>query len=359
MQNEHAWAEETFGDAALGDRRRTRRLVKAAAELCARPAGRVTQVYQARDAHEGAFRLIENDNVDAYEISAATHRATARRCSDKPIVCVAVDQTSLSIVDRAGTKFGRIANTESPGSGIEAMSALAVDEQDGTTLGTLALEYWVRASEHAPDWHNDSRPEEERESYLWKRAINSTLKAMREHAPNCRPWFQMDRGADAGAVLSKAYKEGLLATVRAAHDRALTKAKGEIRLWERMRTERPLGSFSVRVPARGGRPARIAHLSVRAARLSVPASKTGKERRTDWLDMCAVYVTEISVHDEPIEWMLWTTYPIKSFGDACRVVKNYVFRWRIEEFHRAWKSGGCNIESSQLRSVATLQRWEQ
>ena len=32
-------------------------------------------------------------------------------------------------------------------------------------------------------------------------------------------------------------------------------------------------------------------------------------------------------------------------------------RWRIEEFHRTWKSGACNGEDTQLRSREAVIRW--
>lgn len=343
----------------LGDARRTKRLVQAAAELCARPAGRLTQVYRTSAQREAAFRLIENDSVDWDGIARASHRATTRECADKQMVCVALDQTGLSIVDRGGTKFGRMVFPEIGRGGVQAMSGLAIDEQTGSTIGTVALEYWLRPDEPTTvrPLRPDPRPEEDRESALWKRAISSTLRVFEAHAPRCKPWFQMDRGADYGAVLWKAHREQLLVTVRAAYDRALSKRATDLHLWERMSRERPMGSFPLKVPARDGRPARVAHLCIRAARVSVPVAKMSQARRTQWLDLCAVHVREISIADEPIEWMLWTTYNVKHFGDAYRVVTNYAKRWRIEEFHRAWKSSVCNIEGSQLRSVGALQRW--
>jgi len=58
-----------------------------------------------------------------------------------------------------------------------------------------------------------------------------------------------------------------------------------------------------------------------------------------------------------LEWFLETTYPVKSKRDALQVARAYCFRWRIEEFHKTWKSGACNVETSQLRSPKTFQVW--
>jgi hypothetical protein len=31
--------------------------------------------------------------------------------------------------------------------------------------------------------------------------------------------------------------------------------------------------------------------------------------------------------------------------------------WAIEEFHRTWKSGACNVETTQLRSFEAVAKW--
>lgn len=46
-----------------------------------------------------------------------------------------------------------------------------------------------------------------------------------------------------------------------------------------------------------------------------------------------------------------------TFEQALAVVRAYRYRWRIEDFHRAWKGGACKLESSQLRSPHALRRW--
>ncbi len=355
MQRSRAWAEETFGDAELGDARRVRRLVSIGAGVCERPAGRLTRVFGDDSAGlEGAFRFVENSAVDAREIAAASHRATARRCASHERVFVAVDQTSLSLTDRAGSKFGPTGRAPAAHRGMFAMSALALDES-GTPLGTTALEYWVRSEERYPGWKRDKRPAHERESDLWRRALHSTLEVMSAQAPQCTPWFQLDRGADFGEVLRLSYEQSLLLTVRSAHDRAL---EGGIKghLWPRMKSQCVMGQMSVSVPARSDRPARIARLNVRAQRWRLRVARACSQRRTVWIEMWAVLVTEPHKRDG-IEWMLWTTHPVRSFEDAVEVVRGYAMRWRIEEFHRAWKSGHCDIESSQLRSVDAVQRW--
>ena len=35
----------------------------------------------------------------------------------------------------------------------------------------------------------------------------------------------------------------------------------------------------------------------------------------------------------------------------------YTQRWRVEEFHKTWKSGACKVEESQLRSQQAVTLW--
>ncbi|HMJ13074.1 MAG TPA: IS4 family transposase, partial [Polyangiaceae bacterium] len=39
------------------------------------------------------------------------------------------------------------------------------------------------------------------------------------------------------------------------------------------------------------------------------------------------------------------------------VIFGYTLRWRIESFHKTWKSGACNVEETQLRSQQAVTVW--
>ena len=55
--------------------------------------------------------------------------------------------------------------------------------------------------------------------------------------------------------------------------------------------------------------------------------------------------------------MLLTSDDVNEVADAERILKGYCARWRIEEFHRTWKSGHCNVEDSQLHKMEHVTRW--
>ena len=136
------WARDTFGGAALGDPRRTERLVAMGVAAARNPAGRVTQVFQTSAEREGAFRLLENDAVRSARVSEAVFDASAQLCTEETIVFVAVDATSLSLTDRKKTReLGRV-GPRFPTRGLHVMSALAVDER-GASVG-LMEQCWRR-----------------------------------------------------------------------------------------------------------------------------------------------------------------------------------------------------------------------
>ena len=61
--------------------------------------------------------------------------------------------------------------------------------------------------------------------------------------------------------------------------------------------------------------------------------------------------------ERPIEWMLLTNRPLTNVTEIRQVILGYAQRWRIEDFHRTWKSGACGVEENQLRSQAAVVKW--
>ena len=61
--------------------------------------------------------------------------------------------------------------------------------------------------------------------------------------------------------------------------------------------------------------------------------------------------------EKPIEWLLYTTRRVATVQQACEVIRAYSLRWRIEEFHKTWKSGLCRVQDTQLRSAPAIQKW--
>lgn len=354
-----AWAESEFGRTELGDTRRTQRLVAMAREAVRRPGGTVTSVVHGKAEREGAFRFLANTAIDVKAMSRASSRSTIERSRGLRWAWVAVDQSNVSMTDRQGAKdFGRITGVGCT-RGLEVMNALAI-APSGTPLGLMSQQWWRRGDEKSPTYRQDKRPVEERESGLWRRTLQDCCQQLSEVEDAPSPWFQLDRGGDLSYVLDFAKTCGGWITARSSRNRRL--GGTDRLLWDVVKSQKVAARYGLEVAARRGkkkerRPRRLAQMSVRFARVTIDITPNSKRGR-DLVPVTAVHVRERNAPPgERIEWMLLTTWPVCNARDARQVVEGYGQRWKVEEFHRCWKSGACQLQSSQLRSMATLKRW--
>jgi len=354
------WAAEEFGGAQLDDERRPVRLVHMAARVASNPSGLVTRVFRNPAEREGAYRFLESPLIDDDAVAAPMFAATAKRCAKAARILVAIDQSTVSIVDKTGNKgLGRTSTLSKTTSrrGFEVMSALAV-LPSGQSAGLLAQQWHLRKEERTKVRRRDDRPIEERESDLWRLCMEAMVGVLKEVAPKVRPWVQMDRGADISHVLLAASRLDIDFTIRSSSDRCVEPI-GYLR--DKIRSSRVLGVATLMIPdshAAPGEPRmRPLKFAVRARRLPIRLNDS-RGNRIATLPLTVVHIREMHAGGtDPIEWYLLTNRCVVTLAQALEVVSNYSLRWRVEEFHRAWKSGVCDVEKSQLRSASALRRW--
>ena len=351
------WAQEEFG-LLEGHAARSKCVVRLAALAAMNPAGTVTATFERDAERQAAYGQLANDNLSVESLGEAAHRASARRAAAYPHVYIPIDGTSLSITDRAESKgTGVVGTREHRGRGVQVMNATVV-APNKTPIGMAAQQWWVRTG--PPVKHLKHRRVADKETHHWLDAIDHIATIFAQEAPDCEPRIVCDRGADAGVVLQRISASGMKAIVRAAHDRRLRRDSRITYLWNTMRRSRLIAEFELPVPAGPGRAARVAKMSVRAGtmRLELRNRRRNGYKRTHVM-INVVYVLE---HGAPrgiarIEWMLHTTLPIQTAADVMEVVHGYEIRWSIEEFHRTWKSGLCQVENTQLRSIDRVKKW--
>jgi len=354
-----AWAHETFSRAQLGDPRRTRRLVRIAAAAAQHPAGTVTGTKQDSAGTEGTFRFLESERVATAEVARTVFESTGLAARNQKRIFVAVDQTDLSFVDHKrcrglGPNHSR---HESKLRGVQVMNALALD-CDGVPLGILDQQWWNRPEEKTPSGKKDPRAPEDRETWSWIRSMEAATAHLRAVAPDTRPWFVMDRGADYWAVFEAATRLNVDLTVRAVHPRVIRKGSRTPRLWNTIRRAPVLGVLEIWIPAGPGRASRLARFEARAENCEVRLRANPHPQI--WQKLGAIRIREIGpvpCGETRIEWKLLTNVGVNGLKDVERVVAGYALRWRIEEFHKTWKSGCCDVENSQLRSFDAIVRW--
>lgn len=357
--DDNGWACQEFNRAQLGDQRLTERLVNLAAQAARSPAGTIAAVFRDAAEREAVFRFVESDRFSHTDLALSAHRACAVRCSAFPYVFVPTDGSSLLLSDPDGSKgLGGVGAWNKGGRGLQTMTAIALSP-DGIPLGILGQKLWARVA-RSPSEKKDPRAPHQRESQAWLDVMHDAQQILCVKAPDTVPWFQLDRGGDCGRVILCGLELAVLFTVRAAHDRSVMDPEEyrRLRLWKRVREAPAQSLYLLHVPGGDKRTERMAMMALRfcPVTLHLKNEENQKVPATLW----AVHVREVGstpVGEQPIEWLLLSNHPTDSVEAARLVVTGYTQRWRVEQFHKLWKSDGCHVEDTQLRSSEAICKW--
>src|SRR5262249_1091684 len=96
------WAQGEDAQAGLGGARRTSRGVQMIAPVMESRAGKVSQVFRDGAERKGAYRLLENDEVQPESLINAAGCACAKRSVAYPYVIVPTDGSSATLADPIG-----------------------------------------------------------------------------------------------------------------------------------------------------------------------------------------------------------------------------------------------------------------
>jgi transposase Tn5 family protein/transposase-like protein len=356
LDDSRDWCREQFASAEFGNVSRARRATQMLRRALERPAGRLTDVFSNPAEQQAAYNFVEGVTPPEALVQALAE-ATLRQLVDEQFVFVPIDGTSLSLTDRNKTKgFGSIGKRGFPTRGLKVIDALAV-RRDGTTLGLLDLEWWARAPRNVGSRARRRRLGET-EMHHWVNSVARVLGRFAGH--QCMPWFVIDREGDASVILRAVATARSHFTVRVSQRQrpVVCGPKRRIALGRHMRRRPVIGTRILVVPEAPGRRARVAVLDVRSARieLELPVHET-KQRTTICVGVVWAKEHRAPYGEKPVEWMLLTDRPVEALEDAALVLDSYCQRWRVEEFHRAWKSGRCCVEDTQLRAKDHVLRW--
>jgi Transposase DDE domain. len=167
----------------------------------------------------------------------------------------------------------------------------------------------------------------------------------------------IDRGGDATVILDELVQKDALFTVRASWNRRVH--GGVTRYLRQVMAKKSVQlHYDVHVPAGHKRVERTARVVVRAASVELNVAHDWRAKREN-PTVNVVWVRELRAlrGQKPLDWMLYTSAPVITREQLQLVVRSYTMRWRIEEFHKTWKSGHCCVEATQLRSVAAVKTW--
>src|SRR5258707_1024363 len=146
------WAELEFAQAPLVDRRLNQRLSTMAANWARHPGASVAHACETRAKTKGAYRFLENDDVDPQQMLCGHRQAALARLAQEAVVLAPSDTTSFCFSHLPQTTdLGPIGPSRraDPAQGLWLHSTLAFTP-NGLPLGLIAAQFWARSPEPAP-----------------------------------------------------------------------------------------------------------------------------------------------------------------------------------------------------------------
>ncbi len=354
--DEMEWSRQLFGGSDLGDTRRTARLIDVAARMASQMGYSLAKSCEGDSAALlGGYRLMRNEAVEPEAIRAGCFARVARQAQDHDLLLAVEDSTSLSYNHGVAAELGRTSSKQdAKRNGFLAHSVLLLDAVSEHTIGLIAQQHWCRdRASYGKKHTRKQRAYEDKESYKWEQA--SVQMAKRLGPVIQRTISVCDRESDVYEYLLYKHREDQRFVVRAQVDRRVLCS--DFKLFEVLeRDASALCCYPVQIPQRGGRQAREAKLLLRSATLELLAP-AGRPVAQGSLKVNVVLAEELDApsSSEPLHWVLLTTEAVSSAEEARQVIRYYELRWRIEDYHKAWKSG-VGVERQRFQTVDNLER---
>ena len=369
------WVRNEFAQAQLGDKRLSKRLIKVAADVAARPGLSCAQTVEGNWADTmGYYRFVEHPDEDAINMETILqpHReCTIERMQACKIVLCIQDTTDLNYSkNRSCKELGVIGKnqTGTESRGLRLHSTLATDA-NGLPLGIL------RADCYAPELKPERKgmdgrfiPLEEKETYRWAEGQRD-IDLVASLLPDTRVVSIADREGDfyEHFYAHSQNTSGVELLVRAQHNRSVGE---DTKMFDAVQQTPVRATVKITIPARSARvkegareeraprSQRDTEVEIRYMPVTLSPPKHGLSCKKPPVDAWIIHIHEPNLPNgaqDRVDWFLLTTTPIRSEQDAIQCGQWYCHRWRIEDFHRVLKSG-CRVEDSRLRSAVRLKR---
>jgi len=360
---------EEYSGTELGDPRRTARACR-----IADAAGRAPDLSLPRQAGgdaqlEATYRFFNNEEVRPELLLGAHAACTVRRAGQAGEVLVVHDTTMFRFGGEL-LRQGLGPVTSSKSQGFFTHGSLCMD-RDGQPLGVLGLHSWVRTGKK-----KGKRPQQvsqydpDRESLKWPEAVDSTAEQLHGVADAIHV---MDREGDCIELLAGLVENEHRFVIRVAYDRRLEPGRNGTypeKLYDALSSapmmlerEVPLsrrgkkGRSPIQIKRFPVRRMRTATLELRAQTLVICPGGGAVAHIPKRLELNFVEAREVDPPEgePPVLWRLVTTEPIETAEDVAAVIDIYRYRWLIEEYFKALKTG-CNFEKLQLETGSALMR---
>jgi hypothetical protein len=361
-------AAAAFAELAVGDPRRTRRVMRTVEKLASTPGVSFPEAMGSEADIEGGYRLMNSDRVTMDMLNEAHAAVTAKRALEAKCVLAIHDSTTCEFAHADPEAIGY---TNTGSAGFLFHYTLVVSQKELAPLGIAHAECVVRGEK--PRSRRSKTPKKpkrsgietvkdpNRESLRWNRGFAT----VDERLAGAEVIHLADREGDNYDLLAQAIgsrfvirarvlarrvkdRDGESLTLRELVDGARGTLKREVAIASRKANAGLKG-------ARASRAARLANLRFSAARVVIPRPRTQPSSLAEQLELNVVRVSEPNppAGEEPIEWVLFTSEPVETPDQVAAVVDMYRARWLIEECNKAIKTG-CRYEERQFESLDAL-----
>ncbi|KKL52314.1 hypothetical protein LCGC14_2286700 [marine sediment metagenome] len=367
------WVIDEVKDVNLEDKRLNSRLAVILDQLGGHPTASIPAACGGYAEMMAAYRFFDNEKTGFENILQAHIKSTWKRISQQPVVILAQDTTEVDFTrpEQQVVGAGPLDGDSRRGALVHPMMGFT---PDGTPLGTVYAEAWVRDDESpTPKSQRENKrkhtPIEEKESVRWVDALRHA-RDLAEDVPQTQLISVADSEADIYELFeeSQGGPENLNWIVRACQNRALQKDEKHANttanhLRERVLKEDVLFTHTITVRGRKAkvgcetrgrrqpRKSRRAKMEVRAARVTLRAPWRHDRKLAD-ISINVVLVSEVDppAGDTPVEWILLTSLPIDKVKQVLTIIQYYCVRWMIEVFFRVLKSG-CRVEERRFEHI--------
>ncbi len=345
------WAQKQFGQADLNDPRRTQRLVALATSLAEQPGIPISKLIISPADMEGAYRFIRNDQIKAEDIAEAGFYVTAQEALEQQTLLALEDTTSLSYSHHSIQDTLGHSNQGNRHRAMFVHSTLLFAPETHTVVGLIEQQRWIRDIEKRGQRHQHAtRPYKEKESYKWEQASRHVAERLGEKMSEVIS--VCDREADLFEYLTYKHEQQQRFIVRSMQSRCIE--EHDNRLYDYASKLLSAGNKELKIPQKGGRKSRTAHLDIKYAPVTLKSPANKKE--FDNISLYYVGCIEQGESDDKLAWHLLTSEPVTNKEEALNIVSYYERRWLIEDFHKVWKSEGTQVEQLRMQSKDNLER---
>jgi hypothetical protein len=348
------WAARVAAATPLPDRRLQTRLQRLLTDRAQEPLDAFPPAAADRHQAKATYRFLANDRFAWNDLLTGWQAPTARALRGHASVYVVHDTTTFTYTSLKHTTGLGYINQLEAARGIHCHRSLVL-QANGVVVGLLHQHYWARPQLRKSA--RNSRPREDKESITWQQGLNATAAALAGVPAPQRPRVihRTDREGDSHEVFAKVPGLGHGAIIRRYRDRAV--AEWPLDADQVIRAAPVVARLKLKLPAGHGRGARAAVVELRSRAMTLTPNNH-VERQRQPLRLTTVEVREVGRPPDgggPIRWLLWTTEPARARRQVLAVVRAWALRWRIEDFHLAWKQG-CRVEQLPLETRPRLEK---